>query len=117
MVSQDYNLYCSTDVFDKVTEIARAAGKAPGDCVKCANDILKAFQQAGISARKVELLFSSVFLLIKLFFLKEKFGYVQTGILSSINSNRMKLLLRQDGISQWKLKAKFTMLSTQKELQ
>lgn len=55
IVSQNCNSVCSTDVFDKVVEIARASGRAPGDCVKCANDILKVFQQAGVEARKVEL--------------------------------------------------------------
>ena len=55
MVSQDCNFACSTDAFDKVAEIARASGRAPGDCIKCANDILKVFQQAGVAARKVEL--------------------------------------------------------------
>lgn len=55
MVSQDSNFNRSTDVFDKVAEIARASGRAPGDCIKCANDILKAFRQSGVEARKVEL--------------------------------------------------------------
>ena len=55
MVSRAHNFAGSTDAFDKVAEIARASGRAPGDCVKCANDILKAFQQAGVKARKVEL--------------------------------------------------------------
>ena len=55
MASQDGNFSGSTDVFDKVVEIARGCGRAPGDCIKCANDILKVFRQAGIEARKVEL--------------------------------------------------------------
>jgi len=55
MASQDCNFSGSTDVFVQVAEIARACGRAPGDCIKCANDILKAFQQAGVEARKVEL--------------------------------------------------------------
>lgn len=44
-----------SNVLDKVAEIAMASGRAPGDCIKCANDILKAFRQAGVEARKVEL--------------------------------------------------------------
>ena len=55
----------STDVFDKVAEIARASGKVPGDCVKCANDILKVFQQAGVVARKVELISDYPYILHK----------------------------------------------------
>ena len=66
MVSQDQNFAGFTNVFDKVAEIARACGKAPGDCIKCANDILKAFQQAGVEARKVELHSNWHFIIYKL---------------------------------------------------
>ena len=65
MVSQDSICTCSTDVFDEVAEIARASGRAPGDCIKCANDILKAFQRAGVVARKVELCSNWHFIIYK----------------------------------------------------
>ena len=66
MVSQEHNFSGSTDVFDNVAEIARACGRAPGDCIKCANDILKVFRQAGIEARKVELHSNWHFIIYKL---------------------------------------------------
>ena len=66
MISQDRDFACSDDVFNKVAEIARASGRLPGDCVKCANDILKAFRQAGVEARKVELHSNWHFIIYKL---------------------------------------------------